>query len=311
MHAEAAENHIMTEAVAGRLLPLLPPSVALALSAQRASREGLFAALSEIRLRAERCASLTVGGENIPLPVFLSASELSSQLLRLCQGSLYAYREAIAEGYLPLFDGIRLGVAGRAVCEDGRVTGVTDIRSLSFRIPHPVPSAAAEAEAVFRALDGRGLLVYSRPGVGKTTLLRDLGRRLANGRNAKRVVIIDSRGELSGGDYGRFALVDILLGYPKAVGIEQAVRTLSPEVLLLDEIGSREEAEAILAVSGCGVPMVATAHAATREELCARPAVRMLLEAGIFGALFGLARQEGRVVGVREEILLSPRGEVV
>ena len=151
--------------------------------------------------------------------------------------------------------------------------------------------AGAVAEEVFRGLSGRGLLVFSVPGVGKTTLLRDLGRRLAVGRPPMRVAMVDSRGELSGGDYGRSALLDILVGYPKPTGIEQAVRTLSPEVLLVDEIGSRREAEAILAVSGSGVPLVATAHAATARELARRPAILPLLRADLFGALIALTRE--------------------
>ena len=97
--------------------------------------------------------------------------------------------------------------------------------------------------------------------------MRDLAARLSEGARARRTVLVDSRGELSAGGYGRGAHLDILLGYPKATGIEQAVRTLSPEVILLDEIGSRREAEAILGVLGCGVQTVATAHAATAEEL--------------------------------------------
>lgn len=119
-----------------------------------------------------------------------------------------------------------------------------------------------------------------------------------------RVALVDCRGELSCGEYGRGALIDILLGYPKAVGIEQAVRTLSPEVVLVDEIGSRREAEAILDVSGCGIPLVATAHAATAGELCRRSAVRPLLRAGIFGSLLGLRRVLGQVVAEEERILI-------
>ena len=110
-----------------------------------------------------------------------------------------------------------------------------------------------------------------------------------------RTVLVDSRGELSGGDYGRTSLLDILIGYPKHLGIEIATRTLSPEVLMVDEIGSRREAEAILAAAGCGVPLVATAHAGSPLELCRRPAIRPLIRAGLFATLLGLSREGGTV----------------
>ena len=133
------------------------------------------------------------------------------------------------------------------------------------------------------------------PGVGKTTLLRDLCRRLSTGEGAKRVAVIDSRGELSG-DYGRCALVDVLFGYPKAEAIEIAVRTLSPEVVAVDEIASRREAEAVLAVAGGGVPLIATTHASGLAEALARPAVKPLWRAGIFRLAVGLRREGERVV---------------
>ena len=272
------------------ILSALPPALCRALEVWFESHPPPSPPPAELRLRAGRYAALTVCGRNVLLPVLLSGEELEALLLRFCGGSLYAYRAPLSEGYLDLGDGVRLGIAGRAVMEGGRPVGVSDVTSLVLRLPHRVEAAGAAAEALLCRLGGRGLLIFSPPGVGKTTLLRDLAARLSEGARARRTVLVDSRGELSAGGYGRGAHLDILLGYPKATGIEQAVRTLSPEVILLDEIGSRREAEAILGVLGCGVQTVATAHAATAEELAGRAAIRPLLQAGVFGALLGLSR---------------------
>lgn len=272
------------------LLSYLPCAVSAAIREAERSRPSLCNTLCEVRLRAGRYAALTVGEENLLLPVTVSEAELREVLAAITHGALYAHRAELTEGYIDLGDGIRVGVAGRAVREGGRISALADVTSLAFRIPHRIPTAGEEAERAFRAAGGCGLLVFSPPGGGKTTLLCDLARRLSEGAPPLRVALVDSRGELAAGGYGRGAMIDILAGFPKATGIEQAVRTLSPEVVIVDEIGSQREAEAILSAALAGVPIVATTHASTLSEVTARPAVRPLLRAGVFHRLIGLCR---------------------
>jgi stage III sporulation protein AA len=135
----------------------------------------------------------------------------------------------------------------------------------------------------------RGILIYSPPGVGKTTLLKGVSVKLSSGYSARRAVIIDSRGELEIDGVSELCL-DILSGYPKGTGIEIASRTLNAEVIICDEIGSSAEAAAIISAHNCGVPLIATAHADNIKELLSKPGIRALHRAGIFGAYVRIRR---------------------
>ena len=135
-----------------------------------------------------------------------------------------------------------------------------------------------------------GVLIYSPPGVGKTTLLRSLAVMLSSGKEARRVSVIDTRGELAYSLSAPTLCVDLLSGYPKHVGLLLASRTLGPEVMICDEIGSRAEAEAICEAHNCGVPLIATAHASSVRELLGRAGMGLLHRAGTFGAYVGIKR---------------------
>lgn len=272
------------------MLACLPHPLRRALSRMREGQADWSARLSEIRLRAGHYVALVFDGENLALPISMSQAALNDTLAALCGGSLYAHSESLRQGYITAF-GCRVGVAGRAVAEDGRIGAMADISSLCIRLPHSHPGAGAVAESVFRLLGCRaGLLVYSPPGGGKTTLLRELARSLSAGSAGRRVVLVDTRGELYDADFPPACQVDVLRGYPVAVGIEMATRTLSPQVIFCDEIGNMQEAEAILQVQGCGVPLVASAHAADIDELLHRPPMAALAAGGVFGAYIGICR---------------------
>ena len=260
-------------------------------------REGngdFYSRLFEVRLRAAHHAALTVDGRNLLLTYRTSAREVAATLAALCANSVYAHKDTLREGYLYAF-GCRVGVAGRALTDGGRVTGIADVSALCIRIPHRIVGAGEIAARVFRQMDcRRGILVYSPPGIGKTTLLNDLAYTLSCGRGALRVAVVDTRGELYGEDAPPACQIDVLRGYPKAVGIEIATRVLAPQVIVCDEIGDAADAAAIFAAAGAGVPLIASAHADGLKALRARPALRALIEGGIFGAYIGIVRKEGK-----------------
>lgn len=274
------------------LAALLPPI--LCAEVQEAVPSG--AILEEIRLRRGHCASLTISGRNIRLSgaTVLSGAQMEELLFAMCEGSLYAHSETVKAGYLTLGGGIRVGVCGRLGVSESGITGVSEVSSFSIRLPHVPPLVGGELVELLRGMSQtRGVLIFSPPAVGKTTVLRSVTAQLAGGECPLRVVVVDSRGELCYGLGAPNLLVDVLTGYPKGLGISIAARTLSAELIVCDEIGDMEEAREIVQAHNCGVPLLATAHAAELEELLARPGLRLLHEAHCFGAYVGLSRRPG------------------
>ncbi len=248
--------------------------------------------LDELRLRAEGVCGIVCDRREIRLKARLTRGETDEIFKRLCGGSIYAYADSIKQGFITLPGGVRIGVCGRAVTEKGHIVSVYDISSLCLRIPHNVEGIGEQVARLIRA-ERTGMLVYSPPGVGKTTLLRAMIARLASGLDPMRLAVIDTRGEL-GPCQPTDLTVDWLIGYPRGEGIEIAARVMSPDLIVCDEIGSDvSEAMSIKAAHNCGVPLLASTHAANVGQLRARSGVALLHEAGLFGYYVGIERSSG------------------
>ena len=277
----------MERTILGDGAPLLPSSVARILpdEVREAVARGARGAVEEIRLRADGRVFLTASGETAALDATVSADALQNIFVAVCDGSLYAHADTIKEGYVTLRDGVRVGVAGRAVVENGRTVAVREVHSLCIRIPRDVWVDPTPLLALLRSFSfSRGLLLYAPPGGGKTTALRALVRTLGSGETPRRVVVVDTRREMAPFLRASGLCVDLLCGYPRRQGIEIAVRSLGAEVVVCDELCGVEEARAVTELQSGGVALVATAHAATLAGLLSRADVAMLHEAGTFGA---------------------------
>ncbi len=254
---------------------------------------GCDSMLCELRLRAHGVSSVVLGAREFPLYYRIGADGLSGVLMAVCGGSLYAHRDGISSGSLSLPSGVRIAVAGEARYDGGTLVGVDGISSILFRIPGGVCNFAAELADGWRKCGCRNMLVCAPPMGGKTTALRALAGIIGSGFGSRRVVVVDERGEFDPTDYPT-ARVDILRGYRRGTGTVLAVRTMSPGVIIVDEIASVSDAEAVRLAVGVGVPVIASVHAATRGDLFARDFVAGLVRDGSFPLATVISREGGR-----------------
>lgn len=233
--------------------------------------------------------------------------DLEESFRTICSYSIYSHQNEIRNGYITLSGGHRVGISGTAVCRDNEITGMRDVSSINIRIAREIPGAADELFRVLKSSISSGLLLAGAPASGKTTILRDVARQLSSGicGNIKKVTVVDERGELAGtymgvpqNDLGFCS--DVLDGYPKAEGILQAIRSLSPDFILCDELGGNDEVKAVEQGLNAGVSIISSIHAGSMEDLLHRKQAIALLETGAFGSVAMLDGHErpGKVTGI-------------
>ena len=238
----------------------------------------LTAQAQELRLLAGRHPVLRSGNVSRclqELPV-VTAQELSQSLLTLSGQALQTHQAEIAQGFLTIPGGHRAGFAATAVYNGhGEAVNLREINAIVLRIARRFPGAADRLIGQAFSHGLQGLLIAGPPCSGKTTVLRELACRLAQGMvpGCDRVAVVDERGELAGFCDG----CCVLRGYEKGTGILMAIRSLAPQVVLCDELGTLQEVEAVIAALHSGVSVITTIHAGTRTELLRREAGRRLL----------------------------------
>lgn len=240
----------------------------------------------EFRLRAGRRATLLIGGTETPISsVPVDTSDIDSVIERATNASVHTAQSSIAKGFINCSGGIRIGLCGTGIIDKDKVTGMRGISSLAIRIPHEIRGCGQAAIDKVKADTVGSILILSPPGYGKTTFLRECIRQLSD--SGKRVSVADERGELAAVHRGvpQFDLgkaSDIMSDVPKAQAVMMLLRAMNPQIIAMDEISSPEDVEAAETASGCGVRLIATAHAADKSELYRRPVYKRLLELGVF-----------------------------
>lgn len=282
-------------------IELLPDGVRKVLEKMSGYEQKL---IQEIRFRVNKPLSIVLQGENYFLSsegraflfpskqnFIITADVIQDVFLRLCSYSVHTHQEELARGYITTKNGDRAGIAAVAVQKsDGVTSTYRDITSINLRI-------AREVVGVSECLKDRispkeGVLIAGMPSSGKTTLLRDLARALADGdwQSCYRVVVIDERYELSATYRGvegfhLGAACDVISGQKKGIAIEQAIRVLSPQIIVCDEIGSMEEIGQLQVGIASGVAFIASVHCGSKEDLLTSKKIKALIDTGAFSSI--------------------------
>lgn len=184
-------------------------------------------------------------------------------------GCVYSYSEQLKEGFVTLESGIRIGVAGEYVSEGGKVKTIARPTSLNVRIPHDVVGCA---DTLYDYMSGEGtfsMLLYSKPGGGKTTMLRDLTRQISANNNLN-VLVLDVRSEIAAG-YDLGDKVDVVKSCDKLSAAESAIRAMKPDVLVTDELYGQSDVAAVQFARDCGIDVIASSHVCNRSVLSRLP----------------------------------------
>ena len=247
--------------------------------------------IQEIRIRVGRPIILKLHNLDILIEYIVNQTEILQILEKICENSIYAYKNQICNGYITIKGGHRIGITGSAVVENEKIINIKYITSLNFRIARQVLNCSNKI--IGQVIDEKNqdiynTLIVSPPGRGKTTILRDLIRKLSNGIDeinfkGRTCGVVDERGEIAAmykgvpqNDIG--IRTDIIENISKAKGIKILIRTMAPEIIACDEIGSKEDVEAIQEAIISGVKGIFTMHGKTLEDVKSNNQINKLIE---------------------------------
>lgn len=239
---------------------------------------------------------------------FITQKEMRETMEYISNYSLYAFEDELRQGFITIQGGHRVGVAGKIILEEEHIKNMKHISFINIRLSHQIKGCATPVIPYISDKEGiYHTLIISPPGGGKTTLLRDIIRQLSDGSNGKgtTVGVVDERSEIAacymGVPQNELGIrTDILDCCPKAEGMMMLIRSMSPKIIAVDEVGSREDLEAIEYVINCGCKLIATVHGSSIDDIMYKPVLGRLVKEKIFERYIILSGK--RRVGQIEEI---------
>lgn len=272
--------------------------------------------LQEIRLRVNEYAVIICNRKEYFLQkdsgVRISENDIRECFKRISEYSVYAYEEELKNGYITIKGGHRVGIAGKVILDNGHVKNIRYVSFINIRVSRQIKGCSDKIISnIYYDSVVHNTLIISPPGGGKTTLLRDIIRNISSGygnQNGVNVGVVDERSEICAcyrgipqNDVG--IRTDILDACPKAEGIVRLIRSMSPKVIAVDEIGTKDDIMAVeyAMVSGCGV--IATIHGCGMEDICNNYLLRKSIEERKFSRFILLPDMSsvGKVVSIRDE----------
>lgn len=276
--------------------------------------------LQEIRLKVNRPLYVYSNNNEKSFHYKASLEEMKYVLQKISNYSIYAFEDEIKQGYITIKGGHRVGLCGTVVTENNIIKTIKNIVSINIRVAREVIDCSKEIlPYMIEENNVLNTIIISPPKCGKTTILRDICRILSTGSSSlkltgKNITVVDERSEL-GACYNGIPQMnigdrtDVLDNCPKSQGIIMAIRSMSPQIIICDEIGTSSDMESIIAALNSGVNLITTIHGFDVEDLYKRPVFREIMENGVFKRAIVLSNRKG--VGTIECVYdFTKRGEI-
>ena len=260
----------------------------------------MFDEIVEIRIRVDKPVLIKTskGILSTKTDCIPSIKDIAIMMEFLSGYSLYAFNEEIKKGFISISGGHRVGICGKTILDKGEVVDIRSVTSLNIRISHEVKGCGEKIMPyVMENREIKNTMIISPPACGKTTLLRDLVRLISN--TGMNVTVVDERNEMCGGngDYG--LNTDILNSCPKVFGMKMALRSMAPQVIAVDEIGSIEDAKAIWEMVCCGITVICTIHGHNLDDIEKKYEIRELINKKIFDRFIFLQNKDNSIGNIK------------
>lgn len=263
-----------------------------------------FAELQEIRIRADKPLIIQNGSREIIKDYKPTMNELKTTLQRMSNYSIYAFDEEMKQGFITIKGGHRIGICGTCIIENNKIKTIKSIASINIRVCREIPGCSDIIMPNIIQNDNIiNTIIISPPKCGKTTLVRDISRNISDGMKklnfkGKKVCIVDERSEIAACFNGIPQLnvgirTDVLDCCPKSEGIIMSIRSMSPDVIICDEIGSYGDVDSIIMALNSGINLITTIHGFGIEDIFKRNVFKDILENGVFERAIVLSSRQG------------------
>lgn len=241
----------------------------------------------EIRIRVNKPIVFKLHYKDVLLKDILTNKEVINKIFEnICGNSVYAFTDEISNGFITILGGHRVGIVGKTLYKENKIYNIKDISGFNFRIAREIIGAGNKIISEIKKNGTfESTLIISPPGLGKTTILRDIVRQISN--SGYEVSLVDERSEIAAcfrgipqNDVGE--RTDVMDGVNKTDGIRLMVRSMRPDFIATDEIGTDEDASAIMYAINSGVKVIATSHGRGVEDLKRSSKLNQIIELGIF-----------------------------